>query len=318
MYGLLLVRPNKHFFDDLFIYEHLAEMNANSHEKITLDASSIELINNTLIDSESGKRVTLSPSEGLILEHLVKNSPKAVGRDFLLEHCWPGRVVTGSSLNVAVKNIRTALNSFECDCKILTVQKEGYSFNGLKQVGSYLSMPTSTAEAHVEAAFSEKAAIVSEKNIIVSEKGAIVDELTSATPFKPSGMNQQAGQSKQQDSLSRQFKAKHFIARHQSRIAGIVVSALLLMLFYQFAFFIDKSAYRGMDVYHDSLNFDEAVIKELDTVSELGVDSLYLHRIGVGCQNIQAVALINGHWKEISHQFKTVSCEGDNNNERGQ
>ena len=318
MYGLLLVRPNKHFFDDLFIYEHLAEMNANSHEKITLDASGIELINNTLIDSESGKRVTLSPSEGLILEHLVKNSPKAVGRDFLLEHCWPGRVVTGSSLNVAVKNIRTALNSFECDCKILTVQKEGYSFNGLKQVGSYLSMPTSTAEAHVEAAFSEKAGIVSEKNIIVSEKGAIVDELTSATPFKSSGMNQQAGQSKQQDPQSRQFKAKHFIARHQSRIAGIVVSALLLMLFYQFAFFIDKSAYRGMDVYHDSLNFDEAVIKELDAVSELGVDSLYLHRIGVGCQNIQAVALINGHWKEISHQFKTVSCEGDNNNERGQ
>ncbi|WP_422938780.1 winged helix-turn-helix domain-containing protein [Vibrio splendidus] len=248
----------------------------------------------------------------------MKNSPKAVGRDFLLEHCWPGRVVTGSSLNVAVKNIRTALNSFECDCKILTVQKEGYSFNGLKQVGSYLSMPTPTAEAHVEAAFSEKAAIVSEKNIIVSEKGAIVDELTSATPFKPSGMNQQAGQSKQQDPQSRQFKAKHFIARHQSRIAGIVVSALLLMLFYQFAFFIDKSAYRGMDVYHDSLNFDEAVIKELDAVSELGVDSLYLHRIGVGCQNIQAVALINGHWKEISHQFKTVSCEGDNNNERGQ
>ncbi|PTO58854.1 transcriptional regulator [Vibrio splendidus] len=311
MYGLLLVRPNKHFFDDLFIYEHLAEMNANSHEKITLDASGIELINNTLIDSESGKRVTLSPSEGLILEHLVKNSPKAVGRDFLLEHCWPGRVVTGSSLNVAVKNIRTALNSFECDCKILTVQKEGYSFNGLKQVGSYLSMPIPTAEAHVEAAFSEKAGIVSEKT-------TIVDELTSPPPFKLSGMNQQAGQSKQQAPQSRQFKAKHFIARHQSRIAGMVVSALLLMLFYQFAFFIDKSAYRGMDVYHDSLNFDEAVIKELDAVSELGVDSLYLHRIGVGCQNIQAVALINGHWKEISHQFKTVSCEGDNNNERGQ
>ncbi|PMO46116.1 transcriptional regulator [Vibrio splendidus] len=241
----------------------------------------------------------------------MKNSPKAVGRDFLLEHCWPGRVVTGSSLNVAVKNIRTALNSFECDCKILTVQKEGYSFNGLKQVGSYLSMPTPTAEAHVEAAFSEKAGIVSEKT-------TIVDELTSAPPFKPSSMNQQVGQSKQQDPQSRQFKAKHFIARHQSRIAGIVVSALLLMLFYQFAFFIDKSAYRGMDVYHDSLNFDEAVIKELDAVSELGVDSLYLHRIGVGCQNIQAVALINGHWKEISHQFKTVSCEVDNNNERGQ
>ena len=66
-------------------------MNANSPEKITLDASGIELINNTLIDSESGNQATLSPSESLILEHLVKNSPKAVGRNFLLEHGWPGR-----------------------------------------------------------------------------------------------------------------------------------------------------------------------------------------------------------------------------------
>ncbi|MEZ9443726.1 transcriptional regulator [Vibrio sp. 10N.222.54.F12] len=247
----------------------------------------------------------------------MKNSPKAVGRDFLLEHCWPGRVVTGSSLNVAVKNIRTALNSFECDCKILTVQKEGYSFNGLKQVGSYLSMPTPTAEAHVEAAFSDKAAIVSEKAGIVSEKTTIVDELTSPPPFKPSGMSQQAGQSKQQDPQSRQFKAKHFIVRHQSRIAGIVVSALLLVLFYQFVFFMDKTSYRGMDVYHDSLNFDQELLTELNTVSELGVDSLYLHRIGVGCQNIQAVALINGRWKEMSHQFKSLSCDDDNDDERG-
>ena len=89
------------------------------------------------------------------------------------------------------------------------------------------------------------------------------------------------------------------------------------MLFYQFAFFMDKTAYRGMDVYHDSLNFDQALLTELNTVSELGVDSLYLHRIGVGCQNIQAVALINGRWKEMSHQFKSLSCDDDNEDERG-
>ncbi|KAA8600112.1 hypothetical protein F0Z19_2034 [Vibrio cyclitrophicus] len=119
-------------------------------------------------------------------------------------------------------------------------------------------------------------------------------------------MNRQGGKSKQQYPQSHQSIVKHFITRHQSRIAGIVVSLCLVMLFYQFAFFMDKSRYRGMDVYHDNLNFDQSLLTELNTVSKLGVDLLYLHRIGVGCQNIQAVALINGRWREMSHQFKSL------------
>ncbi|PTQ00476.1 transcriptional regulator [Vibrio sp. ZF 223] len=268
-------------------------MNASSPEKIILDASGIELVNNTLIDSNLDERVTLSPSEALILEFLVKNSPKAVGRDFLLEHCWPGRVVTGSSLNVAVKNIRTALGSLKCDCKILTVQKEGYSFSRPQQLGGYLT-PTSAIQVEV------------------------IDETSaSKSSSTESGNNEhEPALTKQPDSY-KQRQVQHFIARHRSRIAGILVSGFLLMLFYQFAFFMDKTSYHGMDVYHDSLNFDQELLTELNTVSELGVESLYLHRIGVGCQNIQAVALINGRWKEMSHQFKSLSCDDDNDDERG-
>ncbi|CAK1858772.1 Transcriptional regulator [Vibrio crassostreae] len=293
MYGLALARPNQHFFDDLFIYEHLAEMNASSPEKIILDASGIELVNNTLIDSNLDERVTLSPSEALILEFLVKNTPKAVGRDFLLEHCWPGRVVTGSSLNVAVKNLRTALSSLKCDCKILTVQKEGYSFSRPQQLGGYLLTPTSAIQVEV------------------------IDE-TSASKSSSTerGNNENEPVLTKQPDSYKQRQVQYFIARHRSRIAGILVSAFLLMLFYQFAFFMDKTSYRGMDVYHDSLNFDQELLTKLNSVSELGVDSLYLHRIGVGCQNIQAVALINGRWKEMSHQFKSLSCDEDD--ERGQ
>ncbi|CAK3101662.1 Transcriptional regulator [Vibrio crassostreae] len=293
MYGLALARPNQHLFDDLFIYEHLAEMNASSPEKIILDASGIELVNNTLIDSNLDERVTLSPSEALILEFLVKNTPKAVGRDFLLEHCWPGRVVTGSSLNVAVKNLRTALSSLKCDCKILTVQKEGYSFSRPQQLGGYLLTPTSAIQVEV------------------------IDE-TSASKSSSTERdnNEHEPVLTKQPYSYKQRQVQYFIARHRSRIAGILVSAFLLMLFYQFAFFMDKTSYRGMDVYHDSLNFDQELLTELNSVSELGVDSLYLHRIGVGCQNIQAVALINGRWKEMSHQFKSLSCDEDD--ERGQ
>ncbi|CDT66700.1 hypothetical protein VCR15J2_470416 [Vibrio coralliirubri] len=304
MYGLAFARPNKHLFDDLFIYEHLAEMNASSPEKIILDASGIEMINNTLIDSNLDKRVTLSPSEALILEFLVKNSPKAVGRDFLLEHCWPGRVVTGSSLNVAVKNIRTALSSLECDCKILTVQKEGYSFSRPQQIGGYLSTPTSAIQVEVPQYEAPKGEAL---NVTSASK--------SSSTERRDDENEPA-LTKQPDSY-KQRQVQHFVARHRSCIAGILVSAFLLMLFYQFAFFMDKTSYHGMDVYHDSLNFDQELLTELNTVSELGVESLYLHRIGVGCQNIQAVALINGRWKEMSHQFKSLSCDDDNDDERG-
>ncbi len=302
MYGLLLIRPNKHFFDDLFIYEHLAEMNANSPDKITLDASGIELNNNTLINSSSNKQVTLSSSESLILEHLVMNSPKAIGRDFLLEHCWPGRVVTGSSLNVAIKNIRTALNELNCECKILTVQKQGYSFSRPQQLGGYLSTPISAIQTQV--------AQVNVPNETVELEVFNTDSDRSDDSKSESVLPQQR-------ELHKQRRVKSFLTRHQSRIVGMVVSALLLVLFYQFVFFMDKTSYRGMDVYHDSLNFDQELLTELNTVSELGVDSLYLHRIGVGCQNIQAVALINGRWKEMSHQFKSLSCDDDNDDERG-
>ncbi|WP_346762926.1 winged helix-turn-helix domain-containing protein [Vibrio tasmaniensis] len=232
----------------------------------------------------------------------MMNSPKAIGRDFLLEHCWPGRVVTGSSLNVAIKNIRTALNELNCECKILTVQKQGYSFSRPQQLGGYLSTPISAIQTQV--------AQVNVPNETVELEVFNTDSDRSDDSKSESVLPQQR-------ELHKQRRVKSFLTRHQSRIVGTVVSALLLVLFYQFVFFMDKTSYRGMDVYHDSLNFDQELLTELDTVSELGVDSLYLHRIGVGCQNIQAVALINGRWKEMSHQFKSLSCDDDNDDERG-
>ncbi|MEZ8038758.1 transcriptional regulator [Vibrio tasmaniensis 1F-187] len=280
-------------------------MNANSPDKITLDASGIELNNNTLINSSSNKQVTLSSSESLILEHLVMNSPKAIGRDFLLEHCWPGRVVTGSSLNVAIKNIRTALNELNCECKILTVQKQGYSFSRPQQLGGYLSTPISAIQTQVAQVNVPNETVELEVFNTDSDRSDRSDDSKSESVLP------------QQRELHKQRRVKSFLTRHQSRIVGMVVSALLLVLFYQFVFFMDKTSYRGMDVYHDSLNFDQELLTELNTVSELGVDSLYLHRIGVGCQNIQAVALINGRWKEMSHQFKSLSCDDDNDDERG-
>ncbi|MFA0350668.1 helix-turn-helix domain-containing protein, partial [Vibrio sp. 10N.222.55.C6] len=150
-----------------------------------------------------------------------------------------------------------ALGSLQCDCKILTVQKEGYSFSRPQQLGGYLSTPTSAIQVEVPQYESPRVE-------------ALKEPLVSKSSSTERGDNERESALTKQPDSYKQRQVQHFVARHRSRISGILVSGFLLMLFYQFAFFMDKTSYRGMDVYHDSLNFDQELLTELNTVSELG------------------------------------------------
>ena len=63
-----------------------------------------------------GKTIKLSKSEISIVKQLAENPGVTVSREALLERCWAGKVVTHSSLTVAIKNIRSAFASiYHCD-----------------------------------------------------------------------------------------------------------------------------------------------------------------------------------------------------------
>ncbi|WP_438802644.1 winged helix-turn-helix domain-containing protein [Escherichia marmotae] len=52
----------------------------------------------------------------------------SISRDELTQHCWPGRVVSATSLPVAIKHIRDVLKKIKNEEIIKTHKGEGYSF----------------------------------------------------------------------------------------------------------------------------------------------------------------------------------------------
>jgi len=79
-----------------------------------------------LMRLDSGQTVRLSNSEVLILQKLAANPGKTIPREILISECWPGRIVTSSSLNVAIKNLRQAFEQLGIENVIVTDPGKGY------------------------------------------------------------------------------------------------------------------------------------------------------------------------------------------------
>ncbi|MDK9763422.1 winged helix-turn-helix domain-containing protein [Vibrio sp. D420a] len=239
------------------------------NNKITLNDLVLELDTCTLRSTTSSHQVNLSYSECLILNLLYKESPKTIKRDVLLEQCWPGKIVTSSSLNVAIKNLRNALITLDAPFKVVTVQKEGYCIPALD---SLASIPTTDdtgtkVETHAEAA---------ELSDTLESTQKMVFGIALASLVKGA--------------------------------LGSLVAIGLLTTFSQMAFFMNHETIAGIEVVHDDIKIikkDEALFEEL---SERGVTRVYLHDRGVGCNNIQAVALMDGQWVEITSEFLSLTC----------
>ncbi|EFA4846643.1 winged helix-turn-helix domain-containing protein [Escherichia coli] len=70
----------------------------------------------------------LSKNECLLIKYLYEKQGTVISRDELLHHCWPGRVVSPTSLPVAIKHIRDVFRKIEREEAIKTYKGEGYSF----------------------------------------------------------------------------------------------------------------------------------------------------------------------------------------------
>ncbi|WP_052260702.1 transcriptional regulator [Photobacterium gaetbulicola] len=86
----------------------------------------IDPVTQVLIRTTDNRSVRLSRSESLIVCMLAEQPNVAVSRDTLLEACWTGKVVTNSSLTVAIKHIRSAFSELGANDVIVTEPKKGY------------------------------------------------------------------------------------------------------------------------------------------------------------------------------------------------
>lgn len=91
-----------------------------------------------------------------LLVYLIRNRTRVVDKDELLDHIWPGVVVTESSLSQAVRRARTVIGDSGRDQRLIkTVQRRGYRFTGsvdiedaggdsMARVGSEASPPAAS------------------------------------------------------------------------------------------------------------------------------------------------------------------------------
>ncbi|MGF1735307.1 winged helix-turn-helix domain-containing protein [Photobacterium satsumensis] len=108
----------------------MCDLNDSSGKRLFLN-DEVYLIEErrSITNSRSGNEAVFSTSEVSIIKELVMAGGKPVSRRYLLDNCWGGRVVTNTSLSVAINKIRERLTSVGLKDAILTVPRCGYQIN---------------------------------------------------------------------------------------------------------------------------------------------------------------------------------------------
>jgi DNA-binding winged helix-turn-helix (wHTH) protein len=78
----------------------------------------------------NGGIAPVSPKAFLLLELLIRNRPKAVSKEEIHEHLWPGIHVSPANLANLVTELRSGLGDDARDQRIIrTIQRFGYAFH---------------------------------------------------------------------------------------------------------------------------------------------------------------------------------------------
>lgn len=85
----------------------------------------VDTLKNLIITK--GEPNLLSKNECLLIRYFYERQGITISRDELIQQCWPGRVVSPTSLPVAIKHIRDILKKAGYNEVIKTHKGEGYS-----------------------------------------------------------------------------------------------------------------------------------------------------------------------------------------------
>ncbi|WP_017222981.1 winged helix-turn-helix domain-containing protein [Moritella dasanensis] len=96
--------------------------------KLEIDGKIISSKTKVILDSDSGLMLAIiSRPQRNIIHMLYKNAGMIFSKQNIKDIGWPGRIVSNSSVVVAISEIRSVLGND----KIITISGEGYFFNNL-------------------------------------------------------------------------------------------------------------------------------------------------------------------------------------------
>lgn len=77
---------------------------------------------------DNAKKMSLSKNEVLLFELFYNNPGIIFSADDISVKCWPGRIVSPSSVPVSIKRVRDMLKKLDLSSKIITHKGIGYSY----------------------------------------------------------------------------------------------------------------------------------------------------------------------------------------------
>ena len=137
----------------------VTHMGTPAHRLYSFDGFTLNLISGCLL--KDGCEVKLRPKSFKLLECLVENRGRLVGKHELIEAVWPDAYVTSNSLVKSVKDIRLALGD-DSGRIIRTVARRGYIFAAAvseEEVGTAKSAVEKNREVRILARQGEAGAI---------------------------------------------------------------------------------------------------------------------------------------------------------------
>ncbi|MGF1684221.1 winged helix-turn-helix domain-containing protein [Photobacterium minamisatsumaniensis] len=236
---------------------------------ITLEHFIVDPQHQTITRIKDGHSVKLSQSECLVVSLLASTPNQAISRDKLLEHCWAGKVVTNSSLTVAIKHIRTAFSELGADDIIVTEPKKGYLLRTPSEFCS-ISSPT------------------------------ISDENTS--PEQELRRNEEV---KEKSSI---FKSKSAITRPLlSHSVTIIFFFITLFTLYQSALFVEVEKVGNHRVYTDGLSLPPFVVNTINELPNQNV-KIIAYPLGGLCKNYQLFTFDTKGFNDITDSIEQGDC----------
>ncbi|MDV5168830.1 transcriptional regulator [Photobacterium rosenbergii] len=244
----------------------------------------IDPVTQVLIRTTDNQSVKLSRSESLIICMLAEQPNVAVSRDALLEDCWTGKVVTNSSLTVAIKHIRSAFSELGVDDVIVTEPKKGYLIR-LSSVEE-LNLENST---DIDTVGTPPAI---EKNLTAFHSG------NAEAPSRSRNMAAKAALFSHLTKLSRRYLVTAF------------TFALTVITLSQMALFVESTTIDKHRVLYDGQTMPPAVVRAIQASPE-PTSKMIAYPLGGMCDDYQLITIDKkAGFIDITSQIEQGGCRG--------